>query len=241
MSGASISPATPTSGCTAAAIPSGAALAEDRRLDPQLEQPVRLVHLEKPAGRDTLAKCPDRDEPRPPPDGELVRRRLVLMGVQGISAVLRQIATLRRVEEEYEQPVTNEPDGHRVESRRRVGPDGRQERGAVRAVEMSSACSGEVGLGGGEVAPGDRRGEEVGRHGPILAQAGPVGKVQFMHIHEVRIALTVDDFDRAVAFYRDALRLPEVEAWDRPDGRGLILDAGRATLEPLFTPLEGAS
>ena len=52
-----------------------------------------------------------------------------------------------------------------------------------------------------------------------------------MNIHEVRIALTVDDFDRAVAFYRDALRLPEVEAWDRPDGRGLILDAGRATLE----------
>jgi catechol 2,3-dioxygenase-like lactoylglutathione lyase family enzyme len=52
-----------------------------------------------------------------------------------------------------------------------------------------------------------------------------------MHIHEVRIALTVDDFDRAVAFYRDALQLAEVEAWDRPDGRGLILDAGRATLE----------
>lgn len=52
-----------------------------------------------------------------------------------------------------------------------------------------------------------------------------------MNIHEVRIALTVDDFDRAVAFYRDALGLPEVEAWDRPDGRGLILAAGRATLE----------
>jgi methylmalonyl-CoA/ethylmalonyl-CoA epimerase len=54
-------------------------------------------------------------------------------------------------------------------------------------------------------------------------------------IHELRIALTVDDYDRAVAFYRDALGLQEVEAWDRPNGRGTILDAGRATLE-LFDP-----
>ena len=54
-------------------------------------------------------------------------------------------------------------------------------------------------------------------------------------IHELRIALTVDDYDRAVAFYRDALGLTEVEAWERPNGRGTILDAGRATLE-LFDP-----
>lgn len=54
-------------------------------------------------------------------------------------------------------------------------------------------------------------------------------------IHELRIALTVDDYDAAVAFYRDALGLTEVEAWDRPNGRGTILDAGRATLE-LFDP-----
>jgi len=66
---------------------------------------------------------------------------------------------------------------------------------------------------------------------PSVVDGGAIDKVQFMNIHEVRIALTVDDFDRAVAFYRDALRLAEVEAWDRPDGRGLILDAGRATLE----------
>lgn len=56
-------------------------------------------------------------------------------------------------------------------------------------------------------------------------------------IHELRIALTVDDYDRAVAFYRDALGLTEVESWDRPNGRGTILDAGRATLE-LFDPLQ---
>lgn len=56
-----------------------------------------------------------------------------------------------------------------------------------------------------------------------------------MNIHEIRIALTVEDFEGAVAFYRDGLGLAVVEAWDRPDGRGLILEAGRATLE-LFDP-----
>jgi methylmalonyl-CoA/ethylmalonyl-CoA epimerase len=56
-------------------------------------------------------------------------------------------------------------------------------------------------------------------------------------VRELRIALTVDDYDRAVAFYRDALGLPEVESWDRPNGRGTILHAGLATLE-LFDPLQ---
>lgn len=56
-------------------------------------------------------------------------------------------------------------------------------------------------------------------------------------VHELRIALTVDDYETAVAFYRDAMGLPEVESWVRPNGRGTILDAGRATLE-LFDPLQ---
>jgi catechol 2,3-dioxygenase-like lactoylglutathione lyase family enzyme len=54
-------------------------------------------------------------------------------------------------------------------------------------------------------------------------------------VRELRIALTVEDYDRAVAFYRDGLGLTEVESWVRPNGRGTILDAGRATLE-LFDP-----
>ena len=54
-------------------------------------------------------------------------------------------------------------------------------------------------------------------------------------VHELRIAMTVAAYEEAVAFYRDALGLPEVESWDRPDGRGTILDAGHATLE-LFDP-----
>lgn len=54
-------------------------------------------------------------------------------------------------------------------------------------------------------------------------------------VHEMRIAMTVAQYEEAVAFYRDALGLAEIESWDRPDGRGTILDAGHATLE-LFDP-----
>jgi lactoylglutathione lyase len=54
-------------------------------------------------------------------------------------------------------------------------------------------------------------------------------------VHELRIAMTVAEYEQAVAFYRDALGLTVIESWDRPDGRGTILDAGHATLE-LFDP-----
>jgi len=37
----------------------------------------------------------------------------------------------------------------------------------------------------------------------------------------------------AVVFYRDALGLPERDALSDPDGRVVILEAGRATLEEL--------
>lgn len=52
-------------------------------------------------------------------------------------------------------------------------------------------------------------------------------------VKELRLALTVDDFDEAIAFYRDALGLEQTEAWESEDGRVVILDAGRATLELL--------
>jgi catechol 2,3-dioxygenase-like lactoylglutathione lyase family enzyme len=50
---------------------------------------------------------------------------------------------------------------------------------------------------------------------------------------ELRLVLTVDDFDAAVAFYRDALGLPEHAAWQAEDeaGRIAILELDRATLE----------
>lgn len=37
---------------------------------------------------------------------------------------------------------------------------------------------------------------------------------------ELRLALTVEDFDAALAFYRDALGLEQREMWAGNDGRG---------------------
>ena len=54
---------------------------------------------------------------------------------------------------------------------------------------------------------------------PDRAEARPV-------VHELRIAMTVDDYEGAVAFYRDALGLAERESWDRPDGRGIARFSG---------------
>ena len=48
---------------------------------------------------------------------------------------------------------------------------------------------------------------------------------------ELRIALTVQDFDQALAFYRDALGLEQIADWSSEAGRVVALDAGRATLE----------
>ena len=55
-------------------------------------------------------------------------------------------------------------------------------------------------------------------------------------VRELRLALTVEDYDQALAFYRDVLGLPLLESWDQPAGSGAVLDAGRATLELLSVP-----
>ncbi len=54
-------------------------------------------------------------------------------------------------------------------------------------------------------------------------------------VRELRLALTVERYEEAVAFYRDVLGLPVVEAFEGPGGGGVVLDAGRATLELLAT------
>jgi methylmalonyl-CoA/ethylmalonyl-CoA epimerase len=48
---------------------------------------------------------------------------------------------------------------------------------------------------------------------------------------KLRVALTVADFDQAVAFYRDALGLEQLADWSGDDGRVILLEAGRAELE----------
>ena len=48
-------------------------------------------------------------------------------------------------------------------------------------------------------------------------------------MHELRVAVTVEDYDEALRFYYDALGSRVVESWDRPDGRGVVLGTLFAT------------
>ena len=57
---------------------------------------------------------------------------------------------------------------------------------------------------------------------------------------ELRLVLTVPDFEATLAFYRDTLGLPQLEDWSSEDGRVVLLDAGRATLE-LFDERQAAT
>lgn len=52
-------------------------------------------------------------------------------------------------------------------------------------------------------------------------------------VTELRVALTVQDFDRALRFYRDGLGLTQLDDWSSDEGRVVLLGAGRATLELL--------
>lgn len=51
-------------------------------------------------------------------------------------------------------------------------------------------------------------------------------------VRQLRVVVAAEDFEAALAFYRDALGLPQLAAFeDDGDARVAILDAGRATLE----------
>jgi methylmalonyl-CoA/ethylmalonyl-CoA epimerase len=52
-------------------------------------------------------------------------------------------------------------------------------------------------------------------------------------VKELRVALTVADFDEALRFYRDTLGLEQVADWSSDSGRVMVLAGGRATLELL--------
>jgi methylmalonyl-CoA/ethylmalonyl-CoA epimerase len=48
---------------------------------------------------------------------------------------------------------------------------------------------------------------------------------------ELRVVLTVEDHEQAVAFYRDALGLTELADWSSDEGTVVLLDGGHATLD----------
>ena len=57
---------------------------------------------------------------------------------------------------------------------------------------------------------------------------------------ELRLALTTQDFDRMVHFYSAGLGLEPAQVWESWQGRGLVLELGRATLE-LFDEQQAAT
>ena len=48
---------------------------------------------------------------------------------------------------------------------------------------------------------------------------------------ELRVALTTEAFDRLRSFYCDGLGLEPAQVWPEDQGRALVLDMGKATLE----------
>jgi predicted enzyme related to lactoylglutathione lyase len=52
-----------------------------------------------------------------------------------------------------------------------------------------------------------------------------------MKIKELRIILTVDNLEEIIKFYRDVAGMETSKEWHEATGNGIILDAGRASLE----------
>jgi len=50
-------------------------------------------------------------------------------------------------------------------------------------------------------------------------------------VMELRVALTTQEFDRLANFYRVGLGMEPSQVWQADQGRALVLDMGRATLE----------
>jgi lactoylglutathione lyase len=51
------------------------------------------------------------------------------------------------------------------------------------------------------------------------------------HVSELRLVVSAADYDAALRFYRDVLGLPQLADFSSPNGRVILLDAGRATIE----------
>jgi catechol 2,3-dioxygenase-like lactoylglutathione lyase family enzyme len=88
-----------------------------------------------------------------------------------------------------------------------------------------------TGPGGSQAVLDDPSGNPIELFQPRAAAAEPTGVAADPEVSELRVALTVDRFDEAVAFYRDALGLEQLADWSSEDGRVVLLDAGHATLE----------
>ena len=48
---------------------------------------------------------------------------------------------------------------------------------------------------------------------------------------ELRVAITTEDFERLASFYRVGLGLQPSQVWPEDQGRAMVIDMGKATLE----------
>src|SRR6185437_7631396 len=104
--------------------------------------------------------------------------------------------------------------------------------GNRREVVFAGRTDNHAGPPWGQSASSDSRSASSGRS--IRHDEG------MANVTELRVALTVENFDQAVAFYRDALGLEQIADWSSATGRVVVLEAGRATLE-LFDSAQAES
>ncbi|HEU5437648.1 MAG TPA: SDR family NAD(P)-dependent oxidoreductase [Ktedonobacterales bacterium] len=95
-----------------------------------------------------------------------------------------------------------------------------------------TSVPGLLALLGGDLPSGRYRARELGPMQERGADEEPT-PTQGTGIRELRVALTAEDFERALRLYRDGFGLDVVKAWDSPEGRGVVLAAGRGTIELL--------
>ena len=86
------------------------------------------------------------------------------------------------------------------------------------------------GDGGSDLAAGDLRRDQSDQETEPGYAAAPSHSGS--PVHQMRLVMAVDDYDKAVRFYRDELGLVVEETYEGEHGaRVMILGAGRATLE----------
>lgn len=66
---------------------------------------------------------------------------------------------------------------------------------------------------------------------PERVEDGSAAERGNVRVAQLRLAVTAEDYDRALQFYRDVLGMPELGTFEARGGHVTILDAGRATLE----------
>jgi len=62
------------------------------------------------------------------------------------------------------------------------------------------------------------------------------GNIVDSPIIELRVALTAEDYDKLVTFYREGLGLDPAQLWTNEQGKAVIFNMGRATLEIFDEP-----